>query len=349
MYNIKKLTKVLFLVFFILISLKATAKTITVCQTCSIKTIQNAIDLAENGDSVIVKSGIYKETIINFNKSIHLVGENYPIIDAEGKTESIFAVEANDFSISGFKLINVGMSYTKEIAGFFVSHSKNFTIKDCIFDNDFYAFILQKVNYGLIQGNKIKGEGVDETNSGNGIHIWKSKNMRIEQNTVEGMRDGIYLEFVENSFFSNNTSKNNIRYGMHFMFSHHDEYHHNEFKNNGAGVAVMFSKFIKMHHNTFHFNWGTASYGLLLKEINDATIENNYGRNFIVLSIVFYWFVIRHRLIRNIGCYIVKIFSMVYLGYVLLIFPCCPYLKDIIGHFNILKKANTYNISCYEN
>ena len=66
-----------------------------------------------------------------------------------------------------------------------------------------------------------------------------------------------------------------MRYGLHFMFSNENEYHHNIFTNNGAGVAVMFSKFIKMTDNTFIKNWGTASYGLLLKEIYDAEIENN--------------------------------------------------------------------------
>ena len=37
----------------------------------------------------------------------------------------------------------------------------------------------------------------------------------------------------------------------------------------------MFSKFINMKRNYFHENWGTASFGLLLKEIYDAEIEDN--------------------------------------------------------------------------
>ncbi|RZV59185.1 MAG: nitrous oxide reductase family maturation protein NosD, partial [Flavobacteriaceae bacterium] len=49
----------------------------------------------------------------------------------------------------------------------------------------------------------------------------------------------------------------------------------NIFENNGAGVAVMFSKGIKMYNNIFRENWGSASYGMLLKEINDAEIKGN--------------------------------------------------------------------------
>lgn len=59
------------------------------------------------------------------------------------------------------------------------------------------------------------------------------------------------------------------------MFSNNDLYMHNTFDANGAGVAVMYSKKIEMKYNTFKRNWGAASYGLLLKEINDAEIAHN--------------------------------------------------------------------------
>lgn len=67
----------------------------------------------------------------------------------------------------------------------------------------------------------------------------------------------------------------NLRYGLHFMFSNDNSYQKNVFEHNGAGVAVMFSKRIEMIENTFKRNWGPASYGLLLKEINDASLIGN--------------------------------------------------------------------------
>ncbi len=274
------------LVVFSFLTINLQANTIEVCATCSSKTIKEAIAMAKEGDTILVKKGLYRETKIFINKGIHLIGENYPIIDAENKTDSVFAVRTDNFSISGFKIRNVGMSYIKEIAAIFVSKSKNFVIKNNIIENCFYAFIMQRTRFGLLSNNKVLGKAVDESNSGNGFHLWKCEKMRVEKNTVSRMRDGIYFEHVTKSFISNNTSKGNVRYGLHFMFSHHNEYHHNEFKNNGAGVAVMFSKFIKMHHNTFHYNWGTASYGLLLKEIYDAEINDNiFEQNTIGINI----------------------------------------------------------------
>ena len=51
------------------------------------------------------------------------------------------------------------------------------------------------------------------------------------------------------------------------MVSGNDAYITNIFKNNGAGVAVMFSNGVKLFHNYFEENWGDGSYGLILKEI----------------------------------------------------------------------------------
>jgi nitrous oxidase accessory protein len=92
---------------------------------------------------------------------------------------------------------------------------------------------------------------------------------------ITGHRDGIYFEFVTNSLITNNHSEGNLRYGLHFMFSHNDEYRNNSFINNGAGVAVMYTKGVKMIDNTFEHNWGSASYGLLLKDIRDSFVTGN--------------------------------------------------------------------------
>jgi len=80
---------------------------------------------------------------------------------------------------------------------------------------------------------------------------------------------------VEDSYINNNLSENNLRYGLHFMFSNRCSYTQNVFRNNGAGVAVMYTKNVEMVDNRFEFNWGSAAYGLLLKEITDSHIENN--------------------------------------------------------------------------
>lgn len=261
------------------------ANQIEVCQTCDISSVKEAVALAKEGDEIIIKKGVYKEHGILIDKSIKIIGEDLPTIDGESK-EYIFTATANNFSIEGLRIINVGQSYTKDFAAIYVSKSKHFTLQNNVLENVFFGMLIEKSGNGVIKNNTVTSNAIEQAGSGNGIHLWHSKNMSISNNTLSGLRDGIYFEFVENSEIFENDSFENLRYGLHFMFSNNNSYHHNVFTNNGAGVAVMFSKYVEMRHNEFVENWGSASYGLLLKEIYDAEIEfNTFSNNTIGISV----------------------------------------------------------------
>ncbi|MFD1161679.1 nitrous oxide reductase family maturation protein NosD [Hwangdonia seohaensis] len=250
------------------------AQTIEVCGSCNISTLKEGIAQAKDFDTIIVKKGTYKEHNIKVDKPLTIIGENYPVIDGEAKGE-IITVTSDNVTVDGLFIINVGTSYTEDYAAIRVKNSKNFTIQNLVLEKLFFGIYIERSRDGKVFHNKIIGDAVEEYNSGNGIQLWYSKNVDIEHNFVQHVRDGIYLEFSDFCTIKNNVSSLNVRYGLHFMFSNDDMYQDNIFENNGAGVAVMFSKRIKMYNNIFKENWGTASYGLLLKEINDAEIQGN--------------------------------------------------------------------------
>ena len=264
------------LVFLVAIFLVQTnyAQNIEVCNSCPISTLKEAILHAQDYDTIIVKKGTYKEHNILVNKPLTIIGKNYPIIDGELKGE-IITIISDNVTVDGLFIMNVGNSYTSDYAAVRVKNSKNFLIQNLVLEKLFFGIYIEKSRDGKVFHNKIIGDAVEEYNSGNGIQLWYSKNIEIEHNIVQHVRDGIYLEFSDFCTIKNNVSSLNVRYGLHFMFSNDDLYQDNEFSDNGAGVAVMFSKRIKMYKNTFKENWGTASYGLLLKEINDAEISGN--------------------------------------------------------------------------
>lgn len=250
------------------------AKTIEVCATCELKSIKDGIVLASDHDTLLIKKGTYKEFNIIIDKPLTLLGEEFPVIDGEDKGEVITIISDN-VTVDGLFIINVGTSYITDFAAIRVVKSKNFLIQNVVLEKLFFGIYLEKAQDGRVFHNNIIGDAVEEFNSGNGIQLWYCQNIEIEQNIVQHVRDGIYLEFSDNVIIKNNTSSNNVRYGLHFMFSNNDIYEGNIFENNGAGVAVMFSKKVKMLNNSFKKNWGTASFGLLLKEINDAEISGN--------------------------------------------------------------------------
>ncbi|QYS90180.1 nitrous oxide reductase family maturation protein NosD [Flavobacterium davisii] len=236
--------------------------------------IKKAIEKSIDNDTIIVPKKLYREGNILITKRIVLIGKDFPVIDGENKFE-IFSINANNVVIKGFKIINSGFAALKDPCGIRVYDQENVTIENNILDNNFFGIYIQNGKNCQIKNNKIKAYGKEEQLIGNGIHCWKSENLRIIGNTIQGHRDGIYFEFVTNSVIWRNISNNNIRYGLHFMFSNDDAYITNIFKNNGAGVAVMFTKNVKMINNYFEENWGDSAYGLLLKEISDSYIYNN--------------------------------------------------------------------------
>lgn len=271
--------KTFFIVMSVIFMTKLSiAQNITVCKTCPISTLKKAIAHAKDFDTIVVKSGTYKEFDVNVNKPLTIIGENYPVIDGELKGE-IITITSDNVTVDGLFIINVGTSYTEDYAAIRVKNSKNFLIQNLVLEKLFFGIYIEKSRDGKVFHNKIIGDAVEEYNSGNGIQLWYSNNVKIEHNFVQHVRDGIYLEFSDDCVIKNNVSALNVRYGLHFMFSNDDIYQDNIFENNGAGVAVMFSKHIEMYNNIFKENWGTASYGLLLKEINDAEIEGNIFEN----------------------------------------------------------------------
>ena len=250
------------------------ARVIIVCGSCDTRTIQEGVDQAKDRDTLLIKKGEYPEFNILIDKPLSLIGEDYPVINGQEKGE-IFRIVSDDVRIQGLTIINVGVSYTTDHAAIRVVRSRNFHIEDNRFENLFFGIFLERSSKGVVKGNRIMGIARDEYNSGNGVHLWYSRNILVAENRIEGVRDGIYLEFSDTIRIRRNESRKNLRYGLHFMFSNDNQYTDNLFENNGAGVAVMFSKRISMTGNRFRKNWGPASYGMLLKEINDAEITGN--------------------------------------------------------------------------
>ncbi|MEZ4829621.1 MAG: nitrous oxide reductase family maturation protein NosD [Bacteroidia bacterium] len=252
-----------------------TAGTLIVCPSgCAFSVITEAVQAASDGDTILVRSGLYQEGNIIINKPLIVIGENQPVLDGNNNSE-ILTLLADHVVVQGFVIRNVGTSYVEDRAGIRIKNARNFTITNNRLENTFFGIYAEHAQDGIISGNIVTGEAREEMSSGNGIHLWYCKQVEVNRNQVTGHRDGIYFEFVDHSIVRENLSHQNLRYGLHFMFSNDDTYEGNTFMSNGAGVAVMYSRNIRMLENTFRNNWGAAAYGLLLKEIYDGDISCN--------------------------------------------------------------------------
>ena len=264
----------LLIILLLFVMSNALANRIIVGKDKSISTLREGIKTAKDGDTILLNKGIYKEGNIIINKAIYLIGIDGPVLDGENKNE-ILTLTGKNIVIKGIHFANAGYSSMNDYAALKIIDATNILIENNSIMNASFGIHLANTINSVIRNNTIKGNDKSEHLSGNGIHLWKCADMRVENNSIQGHRDGIYFEFVTQSTIQNNLSEKNIRYGLHFMFSNNDNYFNNTFRNNGAGVAVMYSHKVKMEGNKFEMNWGPSSYGILLKDISDSYIQHN--------------------------------------------------------------------------
>lgn len=246
-------------------------------------TIREAVQMAGDGDRIVVFEGVYNEWDIVIDKQISMEGVDAPVIDGNGEGY-IFIVKADSVSISGFDLRNTGRSHIREYAAVMMDGVTGGRVEGNRITNTFFGIYVADSKGMRIAGNEISSNNRREMTSGNGIHLWKTTGSTIRDNRVSGHRDGIYLEFGSELTVTGNISRDNNRYGLHFMFSDNCEYSENHFQSNGAGVAVMYSEQVNMHDNRFEQNWGASSYGLLLKDMRNSTISGNtFYRNTVAI------------------------------------------------------------------
>ena len=243
-------------------------------------TISAALAAAQPGDRVLVRAGTYREpTLVVRTARVTVQGEGWPVLDGEGERE-VLVIAADDVTVRGFVVTRTGVSQMQDRAGIRARDVRNCVIENNRLRDNLFGIYIQRSADCVVRDNDIVGSGLRQTESGNGIHLWYSPGARVERNRVQGHRDGIYFEFSQLGVTRDNISEKSQRYGLHFMFSDSCRYEHNTFRDNNSGVAVMYSRGVVIHDNRFERSWGSAAYGLLLKDIMGGEISNNvFSRN----------------------------------------------------------------------
>nr|QNO55842.1 hypothetical protein BCMEECLJ_00008 [Methanosarcinales archaeon ANME-1 ERB7] len=210
-----------------------TANAATIYALSNPKTIQDAIDNAYHGQTILVRNGTYTENII-VNKRLKICSEHGPAtttVRAFDPDEHVFEVTVDHVEISGFTVTGA-TGYMQ--AGIYLSCiADNCSIYDNIVSNNSIGISLASSRSNMIYGNTVNSNNQDgfrllssisNTLSGNtvssnnhaGICLWSSSYNMLMDNTVNSNNDrGIYLHdssnyntFAGNSVYSNN--KNGI-------------------------------------------------------------------------------------------------------------------------------------------
>ncbi len=237
-------------------------------------TLTAALARVSRHGRIVVHPGIYRESTLVIQRPVHLEGLPGAVLDGEGN-RGLLIVNADSVRVRGFTFRNTGASHTEDRAAIRVFESIACEIAGNHFESTFFALHLQRVDGCVVRGNTMRGLAGSQSSTGNGVHVWSSRNVLVEENRITGHRDGIYFEFTREATARRNVVTKSLRYGLHFMFSDSCAYESNRFTENRSGVAVMYAKHVRIVDNLFSDARNSASYGLLLKEINDSHITGN--------------------------------------------------------------------------
>jgi nitrous oxidase accessory protein len=234
-------------------------------------TIQAALDMAENGDTIEVRGGAYTGPLV-VDKSVHLLGVDWPVIDGQG-VGAVVKLTAPDIHFQGFVLRNSGSEPDRDHAGVAVSAPRAVVEGNRLEEVLFGVYVADGPN-SVVRGNDITGKAkYDLGRKGDGIRLWYSPGVIVEQNVVHETRD-VVIWYSPDVVIRENVIRDG-RYGVHLMYCDGAEIMRNQFLNNSVGVYTMYSVDVMIADNLLRGQRGPSGYALGFKDADNVTVTNN--------------------------------------------------------------------------
>lgn len=232
--------------------------------------LATAVANASPGDTIVVQGGTFRGAL-TVDKPLTLIGHDWPVIDGGGQG-TVVNIIAPDTTLQGFVIRNSGSSLDAENSGV-AGQASRLTIAGNRFEDTLFGIYLQKAPRSIIRDNFIASKVLDVPRRGDGIRVWSSNDVLVENNIVHDGRD-VVLWYSERLTLRGNVVRNG-RYGLHFMYCDDALIEHNQLLNNSVGAFLMYSRRLHMRQNTVAFNRGPSGYGIGLKDVDDAVISEN--------------------------------------------------------------------------
>jgi len=243
--------------------------------TANFQTIQEAVDAADDGDSIYVHSGTYHERL-TINKPLALTGENREntIIDGD-RIRNVVEITADDVIIKGFTIQNsnrsspyaairlsgrrcnvTGNHMTRsKIAVFVISH--DIIIEENRVTHNGQGIALYSCSYVTVKANNMSANTVgislalssyntvtdnraeNSSFGGHGITLSSNSfNNTIQNNNLIGNYHGMWLSSSYENLIINNIIANNQLLGVELATSSNNTFFHNDVINNPTPVRV---------------------------------------------------------------------------------------------------------------
>lgn len=201
------------------VSVKASSEVIYVPEDFA--SIQDAINNASSGATIIVANGTYNE-FLTINKPLTLLGQgsDVTIIDGNGAAYAI-SITADNVTIEDLTVTNTGTG--PNLYGVQATECNGVIINDTEIAETNTGLTVSFVDNSVFSGNII-------TNNANGVYVVYSNDNVFSNNIIQNNSEGINIYYSNNNVFSGNTFSNNAEGVFIYSPSSMNYFYHNNFE-----------------------------------------------------------------------------------------------------------------------
>jgi nitrous oxidase accessory protein len=236
--------------------------------------LQSAIAGAVPGDVLLLSAGVYDGPLV-VDRPLTIDGQGAAILDGGG-VGTVVTITGDDVTLRGVEVRNSGHNNQAIDSGVkIVKGADRALVEDNQLIDNMHGVDIHGGRDAVVRANNVIGRQNSRMNErGNGFYIWNSPGAVIEGNSVRYGRDGIFANASKKDTFRNNLFRD-LRFAVHYMYTHDSEVSGNISIGNHLGFAIMYSDRVVVTNNK---SLGDRSHGVMLNFANKSDIVGNLVR-----------------------------------------------------------------------
>ena len=247
------------------LTLPVSAANLTVGARGQYTTIQQAVDAAKPGDTVLVAPGTYTENVV-INKPLTITGT--PTVQAADSNKDVFLVTSPGVDIdgltitggaSGVDIANVSscvitnINASGNIRGVYLAAATNSEVRNSNLSNNGYGVYCDYASSNTIANNVATGEHGNGVALGDGIYMDYGGSNKVSNNDLSANHVfGISIFSSSNNIVTGNTMSQNEYYGVRFRQSDNNTFTFNTLRANAQeGICLIETTNHQIYLNNF--------------------------------------------------------------------------------------------------